>query len=519
MTYSRLSLIVAGVGLAGYGLPYVIGIRVPFLYISLIVGLIGLLFALYFERRIIGEFLTTKTTQNGMSTGTMILVVLLSLIAVNFLGVRYNKSVDITSEGINSLSEESLQILKKMDGDLSFKTFYNGDKDAAQVAGLKMSFDKYRRAYKSFKSSFVDAYSDPEAVKYLDAEDANQLVVVIEKEDRFEKIKAPFSEENITSALVRLTQKETKKIYFLTGHGEKSISNDQQGGVAEFVGALKNRGTTIEELNLFTEEGGIPKDASLLVIMAPTKSLVENEIQQIKQWAEDGGPLLLVSEVSTNSNLSEITKSWGVSFKQGVAMVEQRSQMYSPYQIVTNEFSTTSPITDQFDRKSLALFFQAGAIQAVKTPGFTFDKLVTVTSYVVNSAEELQMVKEGKIKSASETLLLELKSAKAMGHAGHNHGGASPEVNKKNLHVILAADSDFLSNGVIAQVFNRDLAMNAVSALVGMKEALNIRPKTPKATQMMMSSIQSNIAVVLLCLAPFLMFIIALVLWFRKRGA
>ena len=59
-------------------------------------------------------------------------------------------------------------------------------------------------------------------------------------------------EESITNAILKLTSKEQKKIYFLEGHGERSLSADARDSFSNARAALGKNFYGIEEFNLFS---------------------------------------------------------------------------------------------------------------------------------------------------------------------------------------------------------------------------------------------------------------------------
>src|SRR5208337_2307237 len=88
--------------------------------------------------------------------------------------------------------------------------------------------------------------------------------IVLEGYDKKQAVQTA-DEENITNALLKLTRKEQKKIYFLTGHGEHSLSGDARDSYSNAKAALEKNFYTIAEFNLLQQED-IPADAAALII-------------------------------------------------------------------------------------------------------------------------------------------------------------------------------------------------------------------------------------------------------------
>ena len=88
------------------------------------------------------------------------------------MGNRFNKTFDLTEEGINSLAEQTTDALKNLDSELSFLVFFNGDKISAELTGfkreLKTDLNLYKQTSSKVKVTFVDTYKDPlKAEEYL----------------------------------------------------------------------------------------------------------------------------------------------------------------------------------------------------------------------------------------------------------------------------------------------------------------------------------------------------------------
>ena len=94
----------------------------------------------------------------------------------------------------------------------------------------------------------------------------------------------------------------------------------------------------------------------------------------------------------------------------------------------------------------------------------------------------------------------------------------------KPFKAVIAADTDFLSNGVIFQNVNRDLALNSISYLLGDSDLISIAPKEVSITQMRMSPPEFSqfykfVVMGIFFPLPFLFLGISIVLWLKRRHA
>jgi ABC-type uncharacterized transport system involved in gliding motility auxiliary subunit len=94
----------------------------------------------------------------------------------------------------------------------------------------------------------------------------------------------------------------------------------------------------------------------------------------------------------------------------------------------------------------------------------------------------------------------------------------------KNFNMVVTADVDFMTNILLYQNLNRDLALNSISALAKDLDLVSITPKEILATKMLLSPPEFNqffkfTVVGIFFPLPFLFMIISLVLWYRRRHA
>ena len=140
---SKISFLISGFCIiAMASARFVLGSWHPYLYGFLALFLLGIFISIIFDHKLYLEFLSIKTAKKGLSLGWSILILIVFLTATAYLGNRFNKSFDLTEEGINSLSEQTIDTLKNMDSDLVFYIFYKGDKISEQVTGIKQELKK-----------------------------------------------------------------------------------------------------------------------------------------------------------------------------------------------------------------------------------------------------------------------------------------------------------------------------------------------------------------------------------------
>ena len=173
------------------------------------------------------DFFAMKTTKHGMNMGLIIVLALVLIVAVNFLGLQFDKSFDLTKEKLNSLSDQSLVALAGLKDDLNILIFYRGSDDKDTRMQLKGNFQTYLDASSHVKIRMIDALLDQEtAKKYLEHQ---HFAVIIDYGGHKVQVQEPYDEEKNTSAILKATSKEQKTISFIVGHGERDIDATGRG--------------------------------------------------------------------------------------------------------------------------------------------------------------------------------------------------------------------------------------------------------------------------------------------------
>ena len=136
-------------------------------------------------------------------------------------------------------------------------------------------------------------------------------------------------ETNLTSAISYVTSDASEKIYFLSGHGEQSITGN-------FSSYIDDANIDTDTLSLLTGDGAMPSDCSLLVINYPKTDIDKSEAETIINYYNNGGAILLVTYVEyykagAEPNLASLAAACGMKSADGMVF-EGSSRYYRSYQ-------------------------------------------------------------------------------------------------------------------------------------------------------------------------------------------
>ena len=254
---------------------------------------------------------TAKQKSKKFSAYATIMGVLALAIAIplNLLASRLNVIWDMTPTNLYELSDTTKNFLNTLDKQVNF--YFLMDMDVLSTDDNSMALYHSLQEYASYDNiNFVDFEpdSDPDLTKKLQDEGyrLSRGDMVIECEGRSKHIQgvnmyqfmtstndsgntvveeAYFTGENyITGAIDAVTSGRDTVIYFVTGHGEKTIENDYTTLNAN----LQNRNYIAQELVLSTA-GAVPDDAAIVILAAPKSDISNDERRMLDDYLENGG--------------------------------------------------------------------------------------------------------------------------------------------------------------------------------------------------------------------------------------
>ena len=497
------------------------GLYVPLSLFILFVG--G---ALVKDRVFFKEILSLRATKHGMNMGVLIFLVLIALTAVNFIVVRHNKKWDLTAEKLYSLSDQSLKVAKGLDPATEIYFVYRMTDNAHAEAKLqaKELLGRYQEANAGLRVKFVDQIKQPDLAEEFEVTKSQEPVLVVVAKGK--KVRADaISEEAVTNALIKVSREVKKKIYFLTGHGERPLDGADGFGLQDFKKALEEASYEVSTTNLL-EGKGVPADADVLAIVGPERTFLDVELVALKDYAGKGGKLFLAVDPNmVGSGFVQFLKDLGVAY-EGEVILDPSGQMsgVSAAVAVGIDFAAGSEVTKELaGRNSPAIFYLATALKKAQPtpPGITVQEVVKTGRDSVTTAK-LERGAKIKVSSTGPHVLMMTSTGKWTEATPVKAGETDKDKDKKSdepFTAVVAGDSDFLTNQWLYQTFNRDLALNAFAFLAKDKDLISIRPKNAKTATIEMPRGRAVAYGFIYLLIPVVFFVIAGVHWFRRRGA
>lgn len=290
-----------------------------------------------------------KKIKYGSNLLLIILIIIGILAVINFLSLQHFKRIDLTEGKIYSVSESTKRALTRLTDIVNIKVYFSKELPP-QLATLDNQVKDILDEYKAYSQDnlrieFIDPASDPDLERQMRfmgvpkvqlnvfQKDQAQLInvylgIVIMYEDKKEVIPVIQNTKNLeydlTSAIIKVIQKEPKTVAFLISEDEK-IFQEKTTKVREDL----SRQYTITTLDIKKEEK-IPESVNTLIVMGP-KDTSERTQYDIDQFIMAGGKVIFLIDTvkldqknmlqtqPVNHKLDEMLKYYGVKVNKDLA--------------------------------------------------------------------------------------------------------------------------------------------------------------------------------------------------------
>jgi ABC-type uncharacterized transport system involved in gliding motility auxiliary subunit len=509
---NRLSKIlfgVSGISLLSFILArLLVGTWIPFLWIPLAFFVFCLVGALAQERKTIADFLTMKTTKHGMNMGALIGLVFVVLVVSNFLAVKHYKVWDFSGSQTNTLSDQSAKLVKNLDSELLVRFFYKKgvERNEENRKSFRELIKKYQDQSSNIKLEFVEVNERPDLAEQYGVTKGSGVIFLEYKgrKNRIEKI----DEQEVTSALVKVTREKDKNIYFVVGHGERDLEDAKEANGLNALKLMLENNRYLVKTMVLNLNAKIPEDADVVVIVGPMQKFLDYEIQGLEEYLKRGGSLFVALKAKQTQGLEMLLGHVGLEPMNNYVLnlVETATgKGIQQGQTLGTVFSSTNEITKVFGKNEATIFRNPMSFKRDKVPeGVTIDDLVKAPESSM-SFSSLEIKGEGP--QGAFTLATLAK-------------GRFPGATGKDFEMIVVGDADFLGNQLLMQSLNRDLVLNSVASLAKEENLISVVPKENQVTKLNMTD--SNFYLFLFLFAipiPLALLGTSVTLWLKRRHA
>lgn len=466
----------------------------------------------------------TAKTRFAISTLISVVLALAIFLVVLMISRQNNHKWDLTRNQRFSLSQQSLDVVRDLKEPVEALAFLAETDDAGRQAASELLGNYKSAAPEKFSFQLVDPRKSPLLARKHEVRMPGQVILVSGAQTQRSTAVA---EEELTNALLRLSDLTEKKVYFLSGHGERAIQGNDPNCLARFQGGLAAEGFTGASLNLL-ETKQVPSDASILVLAGPTRQMLPAEQQILKAWLDQGGRLLLTLELETGGHLDWLLKEYGIQ-SPAEAILDEQAQMFGtePVYAVALAYAADHPITRNFGLNTL--FRLARPVEPVsegQPEGASILPLAHTGPYAFSipaddlvGKDRVEIRSDRVIRKGSIPLAVAGTFPKGAAPAANPASETAPEPSRPEARIVVVGDTDFVSNELFEVLGNKDLAMNMLNWLTESEDRITIRPKDEASQPLMLSQTQTSQIKVLLILAiPLAVLLTGFLMAFRRRG-
>jgi len=462
-------------------------------YALLIAGAVLLVLALIMNGGAVRGLMGRRATRYGAGATLMVLLALGVVVFANALSTRHSTRWDLTENRRNTLSPQTIQLLRGLKAPVQVIAFFRTDTPGKRTA------EDLLNQYAGYSSGkFVWRLEDTDKAPGLAREYGVESygTVVLKSADvppKIEKVQDA-EEEKLTNALVKLTRSGKRVVYTLKGHGEREIGNTERAGFSQAKDQMEKANYEVKEL-LLAREAKIADDAALVIVAGPRTDLFPQELGALDTYLAQGGKAFFMATPFQSDGLTKYLQKYGVLLADDVVIeLNPIGQLFGvgPLVPIINQYES-HPITKDL-RGVMTLFPLTRSMEAAKTP----PKGITVSALARTSAQswgetDKSVFQRGEAKPdpGEKTGPLAVALVATIDPEGKTAGAEDKKPARSRLVVVGTAD--FASNQFLGAQGNRDFFLNAVSWLAEQEDLISIRAKDTRQNPIVLTSAQSNL--------------------------
>ena len=442
-------------------------------------------------------------------------IVLALLMVVNLLAGALPANLtklDISSSKLYSITSNTKAVVNALEQDVTIYWIVQSGKEDDVIDNLLAKYESLSDHIEVVKRN-PDVYP-AFARQYTDETVSNNSLVVVSGEkyryvpysDIYVSQGSAYSysyttsfdgEGAITSAIDYVVSTQLPILYTLEGHGETALPDT-------FASQLEKENVETESLSLLNVDE-IPEDAAALMIHAPASDISGEEAKMLSEYVKSGGKLLILAGPVADgelTNLYGILSDYGVSAVQGIVSEGDRSHyaFQAPYVLLPDlgDSDITAPLAE---KNYMAIVPIAAGLQ------ISGDSAVSL----LNTTDSAYSKIAGYQQTTYEKEDGDIDGPFSLGVDIQDH--SSGRIMFFTSSYLLDDMYNAYSSGA-----NNDMVMNALSALMGDRQAMSIRSKSLNYNYLTISeSAASTIKLVMIGLVPLCYLAMGVVTVLEKR--
>jgi ABC-type uncharacterized transport system involved in gliding motility auxiliary subunit len=460
---------------------------------------------MYLNRSKLSVYYQSQQFKKLIDTLVFVSLVFCLLGVVNYWAFKHPIQGDLSAYKMNSLSDQSKNVLKKIKGEIKFKLF-----SRKQESSLWLPLFEYYRAEKNnIIIEKVDIDVRPDLVADYHIMDASTLVIEYEGKRQYVTER---DELNITNGLIKISRTSDPIAYFIQGHGEGDINSNENEGLKFIFEAIKNSAVDIRPLNLLSTQE-IPFDAKSVILWGPKSKLQASELKVLERFLARKGNLLIALDPDLNQDmhgeLRALLRNYRIIVRNDLVIDRKSFVNGSNGSIpLIESYNTQHPITKKF--KGQVFFPLVSSMDEIPE---TLSKEKGQVVMLMNSSAFPEAWGETNLKEVAEQ---KMNFNKGNDRPGPLNLAAAFEGD--NNKIVVFGNSGFVLNAYMKFGTNYALFLNSLSWLVDEDRLISFNLPIVQNEPIFISQQQMGIVFYFSVLfSPLILFGVSIYMYRRKR--
>jgi len=477
-------------------------------------GAVLLLLSALTNARTVVKFFRRRDARRGADSILAIVFLAAILVVVQATSVHRSHTFDLTRNHRHTLAPQTVAFLASLDRDVNGTGFFR--QAWVKRGGAEELLSLYARQSAHFRYSFSDPDRQPDRARRMGA--SLDEIVLTSGDDH--RVVRTIDEEGLTNALVSLTRKGPRVVYFVTGHGEKDIAVTDREGYSAARERLQGQGYQVRTVSLL---GGtpVPNDAAVLVIAGPRQDYFADEVGSIERYLAGGGSLFCMIDARVATpQLAEVLARYHLSLVDAVVLdalildAGDRS-----FDATVTKVRRYEPHAITRDFNFVTLFVRARPVMIANDStlaGLDARYLAITDEASWGEVDESSFAKGSASRDGDDIAgPLPIAAAAKRTPMVASGGGVGAGVASR---LVLIGDSDFAGNAMLGVLGNSDFFLNAIAFLSEDEHLIRIRPRRALGESVYITERQGRMVfLVCLVLLPITPMIAGAVVVARRR--
>ncbi len=512
------------------------------LYGGIVIGIgavLILLVALSYFSQVLAAFFS-RTGRYGVNTVIMTAAFFGLVALVNYVAFENHVRSDTTATNQFSLAQRTRDLLDGLDRPINVIAYYPDQIPSIEMltrrGKVETTLGEFARRSGNFTYRFIDPQKEADLARGQGVTAYETLAVSAVGTDIIDLVQPTDGvysrlEQDLYTALLVATEAERKRVYFLSGHGERDITRQAEDGYLKIREGLEVDNYQVETLPWapVDEDVEVPDDAALLVIAGPTGELPVAHLDALNHYMAgrnlDGTPrreaarIIFLAEPDTHDTFRAFLAFWGVIVTDSYIRDVEGSQPNAPRTLRVGIYNPDAPPEIVAPRgQPLNVAFMPGTAAVEPILEETNTRLprpiaaTTASARLIDDIERVDPVDDDPQRVYFPAMYLDIIAPV---------GGAAPTTRPPDNEIasmVVFGDSDFVSNRNVDRGSSAALFLNSANYLMGDFSLVSIRDREFVYREWNLDENEFNfVRFSTWLLLPGLMGIMAVMVWWVRR--